>query len=54
MYIEEFVRLKGILSIMKLIDICCSDKHDVDYNMIYSSGQILATVFKDLCGIKFI
>jgi hypothetical protein len=37
-YVEEFIKLKGVKSIMLLIDSSCTDKKDPDYDMVYSAG----------------
>ena len=37
-YVEEFVKLKGVKLIMLLIDSCCTEKKDPDYDMIYTAG----------------
>ena len=53
-YVEEFVKLKGVKLIMFLIDSSCNDRKDPDYDMIYTAGQILAAVFKYASGIESI
>jgi hypothetical protein len=53
-YVEEFVKLKGVKHIMLLIDSSCNDRKEPDYDMIYTAGQILAEVFKYASGIESI
>ena len=53
-YVEEFVRLKGVNLITFLINCSCNDRKDPDYDMIQAAGQILAAVFKYASGIQSI